>query len=175
MKLNPFSLKWLLRFYPPFLFQRIWVRHIYKDFKGIDVKIYKSVLNVNSNKTVFGGTIFATLDPVHSILLDQIFQANGLKRTVAWLKSARIEYLKPGRTNLEYSLHLQDEDIQEAFDEIKKKGKVIKTFTTSVFDNKGIKCAVCHNEIYIRNLDFAFSPKSTTRLHAGVSQMADNR
>ncbi|MFD2557034.1 DUF4442 domain-containing protein [Sphingobacterium tabacisoli] len=154
MKLNPSSLKWLLRFYPPFFFQRIWVKQVHRDFKGIDVKIHKSFLNVNSNKTVFGGTIFTALDPVHSILLDQIFQANGLKKTVAWLKSARIEYLKPGRTDLQYSLYLADEDVEEAFDEIKRKGKVIKTFTTAVFDKNGIKCAICHNEIYIRNLDF---------------------
>lgn len=162
MKLNPSSLKWLLRFYPPFFFQRIWIKQVHKGFKGIDVKIYKSSLNINSNKTVFGGTIFSALDPVHSILLDQIFQANGLKRTVAWLKSARIEYLKPGRTDLSYSLYLEDEDIAEAFDEIKRRGKVIKTFSTAVFDKNGVKCAVCHNEIYIRNLDFTFERKSVT-------------
>lgn len=161
MKLNPSSLKWLLRFYPPFFFQRIWIKKVNKGFKGIDVKIYKSSLNINSNKTVFGGTIFSALDPIHSILLDQIFQANGLKRTVAWLKSARIEYLKPGKTDLQYSLYLEDKDIADAFEEIKKRGKVIKTFTTAVYDKNGVKCAICHNEIYIRNLDFTFERKST--------------
>lgn len=163
MKLNPSSLKWLLRFYPPFFFQRIWVKRVHKDFRGIDVKIHKSFLNINSNKTVFGGTIFTALDPVHSILLDQIFQASGLKRTVAWLKSAHIEYLKPGRTDLQYSLHLEDEDIAEAFDKIKREGKVIKTFTTSVFDKNGVKCAICHNEIYIRNLDFVWKRETRAK------------
>lgn len=161
MKLNPSSLTWLLRIYPPFFFQRIWIKKVHEGFKGIDVKIYKSFLNINSNKTVFGGTIFSALDPVHSILLDQIFQASGLKRTVAWLKSARIEYLKPGRTDLQFSLRLEDEDIAAAFEEINKRGKVIKTFTTAVYDNNGVKCAVCHNEIYIRNLDFSFKRESS--------------
>ncbi|MGN0003624.1 MAG: YiiD C-terminal domain-containing protein [Sphingobacterium composti] len=157
MKLTPSSLKWVLRTYPPFVFQRIWVRKIYDNFRGAEVKIYKSFLNINSNKTVFGGTIFSALDPMHSILLDQLFKQKGLKKTVAWLKSAKIDYLKPGTTDLTYRIQLNEDEIDEAFKTIKENGKVIKTFTTEVFDKKGTKCAVCQNEIYIRDLTFDFS------------------
>ena len=157
MKLTPISLKWVLRTYPPFLFQRIWVKKIYDDFKGAEVKIYKSFLNINSNKTVFGGTIFSALDPMHSILLDQILKKKGLKKTVAWLKSAKIDYLKPGTTNLSYKIKLDDQEIKDALQTIKERGKVIRTFTTEVFDQKGVKCAVCQNEIYIRDLNFDFN------------------
>ena len=156
MKLSPSSLKWVLRTYPPFLFQRIWVKKIYDNFTGAEVKIYKSFLNINSNKTVFGGTIFSALDPMHSILLDQLFKQKGLKKTIAWLKSAKIDYLKPGTTDLTYRIQLNDNELNEAFETIKKNGKVIKTFTTEVFDKKGVKCAVCQNEIYIRDLTFDF-------------------
>lgn len=157
MNLSPTSLKWVLRTYPPFLFQRIWVKEIDNDFKGAEVKICKSFLNINSNKTVFGGTIFSALDPMHPILLDQLFKRKGLKKTVAWLKSAKIDYLKPGTTDLTYKIKLDDQEIEEAFQTIKENGKVIKTFTTEVFDKKGVKCAVCQNEIYIRDLKFDFS------------------
>src|SRR5690606_20713731 len=157
MKLSPSSLKWVLRTYPPFVFQRIWVNKIYDNFRGAEVKIYKSFLNINSNKTVFGGTIFSALDPMHSILLDQLFKQKGLKKMVAWLKSAKIDYLKPGTTDLTYRIQLDEDEINEAFETIKKNGKVIKTFTTEVFDMKGVKCAVCQNEIYIRDLTFDFS------------------
>ena len=157
MKLSPSSLKWVLRTYPPFLFQRIWVKKIHDGFKGAEVKIYKSFLNINSNKTVFGGTIFSALDPMHSILLDQLFKHRGLKKTVAWLKSAKIDYLKPGTTDLTYRIQFQESEVEEAFSTIKERGKVIKTFTTEVFDKNGVKCAVCQNEIYIRDLTFDFS------------------
>lgn len=157
MKLTPISLKWILRFYPPFFFQRIWVKKIHPNFKGIDIKIYKSFFNINSNKTVFGGTIFSSLDPVHSILLDQTFKAKGMKNTVAWLKSAKIEYLKPGRTNLNFSVLFREEEIEEAYQTILSNGKIVKTFTTEIFDTNGVKCAVCQNEIYIRNLKFDVS------------------
>lgn len=157
MKLSPSSLKWVMRTYPPFLFQRIWVKKVYHNFMGAEVKIYKSFLNINSNKTVFGGTIFSALDPMHSILLDQLFKQKGLKKTVAWLKSAKIDYLKPGTTDLTYCIQLNEDEINKAFKTIKENGKVIKTFTTEVFDKKGVKCAVCQNEIYIRDLTFDFN------------------
>lgn len=158
MTLTPTSLKWLLRLYPPFLFQRIWVRRVLEDFGGIDVTIYKSILNINSNRTVFGGTIFAALDPIHSLLLDQIFKSRGMHRTVAWLKSAQIEYLKPGQTNLHLSVRLSPEEIEDAYTAIQREGKIIRTFTTEVFDKNGVLCALSHNEIYIRDRLFVNAP-----------------
>lgn len=156
MKLTPVSLKWILRFYPPFLFQRIWVNKIYPDYRGIDVTIHKSFFNLNANKTIFGGTIFSSLDPIYPILMDQFLKTKGFKNTVAWLKSAHIEYLKPGRTNLKFSIRLHEDELQEAYETIKKNGKIVKTFITEIYDLNGIKCAVGQNEIYIRNLKFDF-------------------
>lgn len=157
MKLSPVSLKWLLRFYPPFLFQRIWVKRVFSDFKGMDIKIYKGLLNINSNKTIFGGTIFSAIDPIFPLLLDQAFKAKGMKNTVAWLKSAKIDYLRPARTDLHLSVCLSDSEIEMAFDSIHRNGKVVKTFTTEVFDKTGVICAVSVNEIYIRDLNYDFS------------------
>lgn len=157
MKLSPISLKWILRIYPPFLFQQIWVKKIHAGFTGIDVKIKKNFLNINANKTLFGGTIFSAIDPVHSILLDQAFKARGMKNTVAWLKSAKIDYLKPGKTSLYFSIRIQEHEIEEAYTTIQARGKIVKTFTTEVFDKEGVKCAICQNEIYIRNLKFDLS------------------
>ncbi len=47
--------------------------------------------------------------------------------------------------------------MEEAFQLIQKYGKVIKTFSTEIFDQNGTKCAVCENEVYIRDLNFDFS------------------
>ena len=157
MLVTPTMLKWVMRIYPPFLFQRIWVQDVADDFTSIEVKIRKSFLNLNSNKTIFGGTIFSALDPIHSILLDCIFKQRGIKRTVAWLKSAQIQYLKPGTTDLSFKVTLHENEIKEALEEIKENGKVVKTFTTEIFDKTGLKCVECQNEIYIRDLDFDFS------------------
>lgn len=156
MRVSPNTLKWGLRLYPPFFFQRIWVKKILDNFLGAEVKINKSLLNINSNKTIFGGTIFSAIDPFYPILLDQYFKHQGILRTVAWLKTAHIDYIKPGRHDLYVSFHLKEEVLLEALQIIKKEGKVVKTFQTQVFDKHGTLCAVAHNEIYIRDLEFDF-------------------
>lgn len=154
MRISAKTLKWALRIYPPFLFQRIWVKKIHDDFKQMDIKIFKSLLNINSNKTIFGGTIFSSIDPIHTLLLNQIFKRQGINNTVAWLKSAKIDYLKPGRKTLSFSVSIKTEDIKEALSEVKLKGKVVKTFEIDIFDKDGLLCAHSQNEIYIRDLSF---------------------
>ncbi len=154
MRLSPKVLKWVLRFYPPFFFQRIWVRKVYSDFRRMDLKITKSFLNINANKTIFGGTIFAAVDPIHTLLLDQILQRKDVQSTVTWLKSAKIEYLKPARKNLLFSITINEIDIQDTLSQINRNGKVVKTFTIEIRDSEEQLCARSLNEIYIRDLTF---------------------
>lgn len=156
MRFTPNRLKWVLRMYPPFLFQRIWVTKIHKDFLGADVRIYKSLLNINSNRSIFGGTIFSAVDPIYPLLLGANLQASGIPKTVAWLKSARIEYKKPAHKSLFFSVTLNEEEILEALQIIRNQGKVTKVFRTEVLDKDGNICAISDNEVYIRDLNFDF-------------------
>ncbi|HET8830334.1 MAG TPA: DUF4442 domain-containing protein [Pelobium sp.] len=151
MNISPKSLKWLLRFYPPLFFQRIWVVKFAKDFKCVEVKINKSFININYNKTLFGGTIFSASDPFYAILFDQILRKKGFKTRV-WLKSAHIQYLKPGNTDLRFKISISDFDIAEAEQQLKTDGKFIKTFPIEMYNKEGVLCALVQNEVYIRNL-----------------------
>lgn len=144
-------LKWAMRFYPPLFFQRIWVIKFDKGFTGVHVKISKSFLNVNYNRTIFGGTIFSASDPFFALLFDQILQRRGLKCRV-WLRSAEIRYLKPGATNLYFTISLSEEQIKEAETILLTEGKFVKAYPMNIFSSKGLLCATVINEVYIRNL-----------------------
>jgi acyl-coenzyme A thioesterase PaaI-like protein len=153
MKISENSLKWLMRLYPPMFFQRIWVKKIDKDFRGIDVKINRSLFTTNLGSATFGGTIFAATDPFYALLIGQIMQHKGFKITV-WLKSAEIQYLKPARKDLHYSIKIDDEMIKEVERAITNEGKFIKTYPIEIFDTTGDLCVTAQNEVYIRNLNF---------------------
>ncbi len=154
MKISENSLKWLMRLYPPMLFQRIWVKKIDKDFRGIDVKINRSLFTTNLGSATFGGTIFAATDPFYALLIGQIMQHKGFKITV-WLKSAEIQYLKPARKDLHYSIKIDDEMIKEVEQAISNEGKFVKTYPIEIFDTTGDLCVIALNEVYIRNLNFS--------------------
>lgn len=145
------TLKWAMRFYPPLFFQRIWVKKFDKGFGGVHVKISKSILNTNYNNSIFGGTIFSASDPFYALLFDQILKRRGFKVRV-WLKSANIQYLKPGRTNLYFKIVLTENDVMEAEHALNTVGKFVKAFPLEILNSKGEVCASVENEVYLRNL-----------------------
>jgi hypothetical protein len=153
MKISENSLKWLMRLYPPMLFQRIWVQKINKGFTGIDIKINRSFVTSNLGKSTFGGTLFSATDPFYALLFGQIMQHRGLRITV-WLKSAKINYLKPAHSDLFYSLHITPEMILEMENTLMSDGKFIKEYPIEIYDKSGELCVTAINEVYIRNLNF---------------------
>jgi hypothetical protein len=153
MQISEHTLTWLMRLYPPMLFQRIWVKKVHKGFTGIDIKINRSLFTTNLGNSIFGGTIFAATDPFYALLFGQLMQRKGFRITV-WLKSAQIQYMKPGRTDLHYSIRISQVMIEEAEQTLRREGKFIKAYPIEIFDRSGELCAVAMNEIYIRNLDF---------------------
>lgn len=142
-----------MRLYPPMLFQRIWVKRIHPGFKGIDVKINRTLFTSNLGHSIFGGTIFSATDPFYALLFGQLMERKGFRITV-WLKSAQINYLKPARTSLHFTLKITDEMIAEAEEALKKNGKFIKAYSIDLYNKHEELCATAINEIYIRNLDF---------------------
>ncbi|WP_432711119.1 DUF4442 domain-containing protein [Pedobacter sp.] len=147
------TLKWALCLYPPFLFQRIWVKQFHPGFRGVDVKINKSLFNKNYNGSIYGGTIYGATDPFYAILFDQILQRKGFKNRV-WLKSASIQYLKPGRGDLYFTVIITGQMINEAVEALNQTGKFVKAYPMEITNKHGEVCATVNNEVYIRNLHY---------------------
>lgn len=152
------TLKWALCLYPPLLFQRVWVRQFHKNFRGVDVKISKSILNKNYNGSIFGGTIYSATDPFYALLFDQLLQRAGFKVRV-WLKSASIQYLKPGRGNLFFTIRITDDMLNEAIETLNANGKFVKAYPMEITNAAGELCATVMNEVYIRSLHQGEQPR----------------
>lgn len=152
------TLKWVMRFYPPLFFQRIWILKFEDNFKSCTVKLNKSFLNKNYNGSIFGGTIFAATDPFYALMFDQLMQRKGLKVKV-WLKSASIQYLKPGHSNLFFTIKVTDEMVAEAELALKTIGKFVKAYPMEITNKNGELCATVTNEVYIRNLHKGETPR----------------
>jgi len=145
------TLQWALSFYPPLFFQGIRVKKFHEGFRGADVRIRKSLFNKNYNGSIFGGTIFSATDPFYSILFDQLLQRQGFKVKV-WLKSASIQYLKPGRSSLFFTVMITDDMLNEAVEALNSVGKFVKAYPMVIKNKEGEVCATVMNEVYVRNL-----------------------
>lgn len=154
-------LKWAMRLYPPLLFQRIWVIKFHKDFRGVKVKVNKSLINNNYNSSIFGGTIFASADPFYPLLFHQVFTHKGYKVRV-WLKSAEINYIKPGRTDLFFTINISETDIEKIEKVLNTTGKHVKAYPIEMYNKDGELCVTVNCEIYIRNLIHAETNNNVT-------------
>jgi hypothetical protein len=145
------TLKWAMCLYPPLFFQRIWVKRFHPGFRGVDVKINKSLFNKNYNGSIFGGTIYAATDPFYALLFDQLLQREGFKIRV-WLKSASIQYIKPGRSAIFFTITITDEMLNDAIEALNTHGKFVKAYPMEIKNKDGEVCATVMNEVYVRNL-----------------------
>ncbi|MGY0036045.1 hypothetical protein [Pedobacter sp. NJ-S-72] len=100
---------------------------------------------------MFGGTIYAATDPFYALLFDQLLQREGFKVRV-WLKSASIQYLKPGRSALFFTILITDEMLNEAVEALNTTGKFVKAYPMEIKNSDGEICATVMNEVYVRNL-----------------------
>jgi hypothetical protein len=147
------TLKWIMRLYPPLLFQRIWVREFNKGFKGVSVTIIKSIFNKNYNGSIFGGTIFAAADPFYPVLFDRALNTGDRKLKI-WSKSSNINFLKPALSNLSFQIILSDADIELAIHTLNTTGKYENSFPIDIYNNNNEVCVSLMNEVYIRDLNF---------------------
>jgi hypothetical protein len=145
MLVSETALKWAMRFYPPFLLQ------FTTGFRGAEVKIKKSLFNLNYNKSIFGGTIFSATDPFHIICLHQILTEKGYKLKL-WSRKATIDYVKPATSSLYFKIAITEDVIVEALQSLDNEGKFIKTFPVKITNKEGMLIAIVHNEVYIKCL-----------------------
>jgi acyl-coenzyme A thioesterase PaaI-like protein len=141
--------RWLLTLYPPLFFSRVRCAGIGPGFRTCRMVVAKSLLTRNLNGTTFGGTIFSAADPVYALLLWQILAREGLAAQV-WLKSARVDYVKPAGSALSLDFSVPDEDAVLARETLLAGERFRKTYRTLATDRSGATCAVIETEVFIR-------------------------
>ena len=151
MQVSERVLKWAMRLYPPLLLQRIWVQNFVRGFTGVQVKINKSLFNINYNRSIFGGSIFSAADPFYPILFHQVLRKRGYKPLI-WVKRSEIDFIKPGNKSLYFRISITEHDVAEACSALDAGNKFVKTYPIEIFDIEGQLCSLVHTEIYIKAL-----------------------
>ena len=147
------SLKWLLRFYPPLFLQRIWVVKIDRGFKAMQVKISRSLFNLNYNRSIFGGTIFSAADVCYPVLFHQLLSHNGYKVAV-WSRSAHVHFIKKSSSKISFVVSLSNEEIDDALLSLHQLGRYNKAYPINIYNDNGDLCANITCEVYVRDLNY---------------------
>ena len=116
------------------------------DFRELEVRMKLKWYNKNYVGTHYGGSIYSMTDPFYMVMLIQILGRD----YVVWDKSAHIEFLKPGKTELCAKFCVSDIMLEDIKSKAKDGSQYFAKFGVNVTDVSGEIVAKVDKTIYIR-------------------------
>lgn len=142
----PLVVRFFFNMYPPYLGAGIKVEEISPDRKYLRVALKLRFYNRNYVGTQFGGSIYSMTDPHFMFLL-----MNNLGTDyVVWDKGAKIDFLKPGKSNLTAEFRIDDEILTSVREKTSNGEKYIFDLLAVVRDAKGEVMADVSKTLYVR-------------------------
>ncbi len=120
------------------------------DFKETHVKLTKNLLTRNYVNTIFGGSMYSSIDPIYMLMLMQILGKN----YVVWDKAATIRFIKPANKILKCRFIISDELVKNIKDKIKNEGEMNLELALEYLDENEKPCASFTKTLYIAEKNF---------------------
>jgi len=137
--------RWGFNFYPCYRGSGAWVTFIASDWREIHVKLPLSWRTRNVVGTIFGGSIYAAVDPFYMIML----MRNLGPKYVVWDKAASIRFKQPGQSTL-YACFLLDEvELQDIQVELARQPSIDRVYSVDLKDAEGNLRATVEKTIYV--------------------------
>ncbi len=126
------------------------VSFISSDWMEVHVRIVRSYKNRNYNGSVFGGSIYGSVDPIYMLQMIQIFG----KDYVVWDKEAVVKFKRPIKKKAIAKFKFTDEIIKEIHDVLKKDGEYSFNLPVTFVDDTNFVYAEIDKMLYIATKDF---------------------
>ncbi len=134
-----------MNIWPPFLGAGIRVRRIRADFRDVVVEMPLRWYNRNYAGTHFGGSLSAMTDPFYMLMLIH----NLGPEYVVWDKSARIEFVRPGRGTVRAHFRLDAARVEALRAACADGQPHYAEFDVDVVDTAGEVVARVHKRVYV--------------------------
>jgi acyl-coenzyme A thioesterase PaaI-like protein len=140
------TLRRLVNFWPPFLFNSISVTQLAEDWSSATVRLRLRFWNRNYVGTQFGGNLFAMTDPWWMLLA---MHRLGSKYLV-WDKAATIDFIAPGKGDVYAHFVLEESAVEELRAAAADGSKVLRWFEVDVKTADGTLIARVRKQLYVR-------------------------
>jgi acyl-coenzyme A thioesterase PaaI-like protein len=139
-------MRWGFNLYPAYRGTGARITYIAADWREVRIKLPLSWRTRNYVGTIYGGSMYAAVDPFYMVMLIRILGPD----YVVWDKAATIEFKRPGRLTLYATFTLDDEEIESIEAELTDKSSVDRVYGIDLTDNDGLVYASVAKTIYIR-------------------------
>ena len=139
-------MRWGFNLFPAYRGSGAWVTYIASDWREVRIKLPRNIQTYNYVGTIFGGSMYAAVDPFYMIMLIR----NLGKGYVVWDKAASIRFKKPGRSTLYARFTLDEAELQTIREEVRTARSIDRVYRVDLVDAQGVVHAEIEKVIYIR-------------------------
>ena len=139
-------MRWMFNIFPAYRGTGARVLYVASDFREIRVRLALTWRSRNAVGTIFGGSMYAAVDPMYMIML-----MKSLGRDyVVWDKAASIRFRKPGRSTLFATFRLDDAELEAIRSATATGDPVDRTYNVDLIDAAGVVHASVEKVIYVK-------------------------
>ncbi|HET7463339.1 MAG TPA: DUF4442 domain-containing protein [Longimicrobium sp.] len=122
------------------------IAYISSDWREVRVEIPLSRRTRNYVGTIFGGSLYGSVDPIYMVML---IKALG-PEYVVWDKAATIRFRKPGRSRLHATFAIDDAELDAIRAALRTERSVDRTYRIDIVDASGAVHADVEKVIHVR-------------------------
>ncbi|MEW6718371.1 MAG: DUF4442 domain-containing protein [Chloroflexota bacterium] len=122
------------------------ITYIASDWREIHIKLPLSWRTRNYVGTIYGGSMYASVDPMYMLMLIKNLGSD----YVVWDKAAAIHFKKPGRSSLYARFLLEEEELEAIRRILDGENSLDRVYHIELCDKDGVVCAEVEKTIYIR-------------------------
>ncbi len=148
-------MRWKFSFFPAYRASGARLTYISSDFLEMHMKLPLMRTTRNYVGTMFGGSMYASVDPIYMIIL---INALG-PEYVVWDKAATIRFKKPGKDTLYARFVIDPAELEVIKSELKSKHSVDRIYNVDLVDQAGVVHASVEKVLYIRRKDHGNLPR----------------
>jgi hypothetical protein len=132
-------------FFPAYRGTGARVIYIADDYREIRVKIPLSWRTRNYVGTIYGGSIYAGIDPIYMLMLIK----NLGRDYVVWDKAAKIRFKRPGKDTLFAKFLITSAELSEIKAALRTEKSVDRIYNVELADREGKVHALIEKTLYI--------------------------
>ncbi len=139
-------MRWKFNLFPAYRGSGARVTYVAADFRELRVRLPLTWRSRNVVGTIFGGSMYAAVDPMYMLMLMRCLGRD----YIVWDKAASIRFRKPGRTTLLATFRLDDAELDAIRSATATGEPVNRTYKVDLLDAEGVVHASVEKVIYIR-------------------------
>jgi hypothetical protein len=138
--------RWGFNLHPTYWCTGATIEYIASDWREVRIRLPLNFRTRNYVGTMFGGSLYASVDPFYMIML----MRNLGSEYIVWDKAATIHFKKPGQGMLYAHFKIDQPELDAIRDELTRARSLDRVYTVELADKVGVVHASVEKVIYVR-------------------------